>query len=374
MSQELRIKEDNKMKNAKKVASVLVAACIIFLAGSALSENIKLNPIKPGNKVAAQITDEQQAILAVRKAKASVVSIVGITKPTTATSNGPGISVKAPQQEAVSGTGFVLEQDGLIVTNNHVVEDANLNYWVILADGSRYAATISGQDKFDDLAFLKIEKTGLSPAVLGDSSSLETGQTVFAIGNSLGRYENSVTRGVVSALGRALSEPGAQAPRINNLIQTDAAISNGNSGGPLINLSGEVVGMNTLIDTSGYSLSFSIPVNVIKDSLQQLKTFGKISRPFLGVEFKTIDQIDKLENNVAVENGAIINTVAPNTPAALAGIKPGDIVISVNGQSLGYNRELDSEIQSYQAGSQVMLKILRKSETIDLPVILGEYK
>ncbi len=374
MSQELRIKEDNKMKNIKKVASVLVVACIIFLAGSALSENIKLNPIKPGNKVAAQITDEQQAILAVRKAKASVVSIVGITKPTTATSNGPGISVKAPQQEAVSGTGFVLEQDGLIVTNNHVVEDANLNYWVILADGSRYAATISGQDKFDDLAFLKIEKTGLTPAVLGDSSSLETGQTVFAIGNSLGRYENSVTRGVVSALGRALSEPGAQAPRINNLIQTDAAISNGNSGGPLINLSGEVVGMNTLIDTSGYSLSFSIPVNVIKDSLQQLKTFGKISRPFLGVEFKTIDQIDKLENNVAVENGAIINTVAPNTPAALAGIKPGDIVISVNGQSLGYNRELDSEIQSYQAGSQIMLKILRKSETIDLPVILGEYK
>lgn len=360
-------------QNYKKIILATAVLSIIFFTNQAVSQNIKLNPIKPGVKSALQITDEQQAILAVRKAKASVVNILGLSK-SVPTVPSVGISINVPQNAEVSGTGLVMESDGLIATNNHVVEDLNMNYWVILADGKRFPAKVLAQDKFDDVAFVKIETTGLVPAALGDSDALETGQTVFAIGNSLGRYQNSVTRGVVSALGRALSEADGSAPRIHNLIQTDAAISNGNSGGPLINLAGEVVGLNTLMDTGGYSLNFSIPINIVKEALQQVKAFGKISRPFLGVQFKTIDQADKLSKNLTVDNGAIISAVSPGEPAALAGVKAGDIVLAVNGQVLGYNKELDSEIQKYQAGSQIMLKISRGDQTLDLPVILGEYK
>ncbi len=361
------------MQKIKTITITAVVVTIIFFTNQAVSQNIKLNPIKPGTKSAVQITDEQQAILAVRKAKASVVNILGLSK-SVPTVPSVGISISVPTQSEVSGTGLIMESDGLIATNNHVVEDLNMNYWVILADGKRFPAKILALDKFDDVAFIKIESSGLTPATLGDSDALETGQTVFAIGNSLGRYQNSVTRGVVSALGRALSEADGSAPRIHNLIQTDAAISNGNSGGPLVNLAGEVVGLNTLMDTGGYSLNFSIPINIVKEALQQVKTFGKISRPFLGVQFETIDQADKLSKNLTVDNGAIITVVLPNTPAALAGIKAGDIVIAVNGQKLGYNNELDLLIQKYQAGSQVTFKILRGSQTLELPVILGEYK
>jgi len=361
------------MENYKKIILATAVLCAVFLTNQGVSQNIKLNPIKPGAKTAVQITDEQQAILAVRKAKASVVNILGLSKPVPIVPSS-GISVSVPLKTEVSGTGLVLEADGLIVTNNHVVEEKNMDYWVILADGSRYEAKVLAEDKFDDVAFIKIEIKGLVPAVLGDSNALETGQTVFAIGNSLGRYQNSVTRGVVSALGRALSEVDGSGLRIHNLIQTDAAISTGNSGGPLINLAGEVVGLNTLIDTGGYSLNFAIPINIVKDSLSQVKAFGKVSRPFLGVQFISIDQVVKLSYDIPVENGALISSVSLGTPAALAGVKAGDIVLSVNGRTLGYNNELDSEIQKYQAGSQILLKILRAGETLELPVILGEYK
>lgn len=361
------------MQNYKKIILATVVLSIIFFTNQAVSQSVKLNPIKPGVKSSIGITDEQQAILAVRKAKASVVNILGLSKSAPVTPSS-GISVSVPIQTEVSGTGIILEADGLIVTNNHVVEGQNMDYWVIMADGKRFPAKILALDKFDDVAFIKIESSGLTPASLGDSDALETGQTVFAIGNSLGRYQNSVTRGVVSALGRALSEADGSAPRIHNLIQTDAAISNGNSGGPLINLAGEVVGLNTLMDTGGYSLNFSIPINIVKESLSQVKAFGKISRPFLGVQFKTIDQAEKLSQNLTIDDGAIISAVSPNTPAALAGLKEGDIVVAVNGQKLGYNNELDSLIQKFQAGSQVTFKILRGTQILEVPVILGEYK
>ncbi len=345
-----------------------------FLMGtSVLALKINLNPIKPAKNQTSSFSDEQQAILAVRKAKASVVNIVGLSKPQAALTS-PGISAVAIPQE-LSGTGVVLEADGLIVTNNHVVSDPNFDYTVFLADGSNYPAKVLGMDKFDDVAFLKIDAAGLVPAVLGDSDALETGQTVFAIGNSLGRYQNSVSRGVVSGLGRMMKEILEAGPRMHNLIQTDAAISKGNSGGPLVNMAGEVVGINTLIDTAGVSLNFAIPVNVVKDSLSQLKMFGKISRPFLGVQFATIDAVLRATTSLPVKEGAFISGIALDSPAATVGLKAGDIIVSVNGQKLDYNHELDSEIQKYQAGNQVMLKVLRgESEILELPVILGEFK
>jgi S1-C subfamily serine protease len=283
-------------------------------------------------------------------------------------SSEPTISV-SPQQ--IFGTGFVLEADGLIVTNGHVVDNTDLDYTVILNDGSEYPAKVMNIDTFDDVALLQISATNLTPAQLGDSDQLETGQTVFAIGNSLGRYENTVTKGVVSALGRAVS-PSGDETRLRNLIQTDAAINPGNSGGPLINLAGQVVGMNTLDDTEGSSLGFAIPVNTIKDAVSQLKAFGKVSRPFLGIEYEDIDPGVQSEANLTTENGAFVTAVQPGSPADKAGLLVDDIILGINGQTINQYQNLDALMGKFQAGSQVTLKVLRGSQTLAVPVVLGQ--
>ncbi|HYV33748.1 MAG TPA: trypsin-like peptidase domain-containing protein [Candidatus Limnocylindria bacterium] len=358
------------MTTKKILASIIILAGV-FLAGSVVSQTIKLNPIKPGTQKLAPITDEQQAILAVRTAKASVVSIVGVPPPATTTPSSNGFSVTS-RLVSVSGTGFILDADGTIVTNNHVIDHPGLNFSVVLFDGTEYPAIITGKDTFDDIAVLKIEAHNLTPAKLGDSDALETGQSVFAIGNSLGRYESTVTRGVVSGVGRAVDSTGNQnTPIQHNWIQTDAAINPGNSGGPLINLSGEVIGMNTLIDTSGEGLGFAIPSNAIKEALGQLKTFGKVSRPFLGVQMAAIDPQLQLEKNLPVSQGGLIVAVLDDSAAARAGIRANDIVTAVNGKKLDQRYRLDAAIQKFQAGNQITLTILRGSQTLQIVVILG---
>jgi S1-C subfamily serine protease len=359
--------------NNKKVTATILIATGIFVAGVAASKTISFSSILPAAaKSQAPLSDEQQGILAVRTAKASVVDIVGVAPVSTSTS----VSiVSGDEPTAVYGTGFILESDGLIVSNNHVVSDPTLNYTVILSDGTEYPAKILGQDKYDDVALLQINAANLTPAKLGNSDALETGQTVFAIGDSLGEYQYSVTRGVVSALGRAVSEgdDGSQAGNLlRNLIQTDAAISPGNSGGPLVDLAGEVVGMNTLIDTEGESLGFAVPVNTIKDAVSQLKTFGKVSRPFLGVQFNDIDPVLQVTDGLVLKNGALVVSVVPGSPADLAGIVPNDTITAINNITLGQNESLDNALDAFGAGSQVTLTIYRNNGYLKVPVILGE--
>ncbi|HVY68131.1 MAG TPA: trypsin-like peptidase domain-containing protein [Patescibacteria group bacterium] len=356
-------------KTIKTFAAIALLATGFF-ASQAFSQSQSQNAIKPqGGTV---LSDEQQGILAVRTIKTSVVDIIGVPKnnPPAQASSSQSIIISVP--EGVSGTGFVYDASGLIVTNDHVVDDTSLDYTVILPDGSQYPATILGHDKYDDVALLKISASGLVPARLGDSAALETGQTVFAIGNSLGRYEDSVTRGVVSGLERYVQEPtGTDRPAMHNWIQTDAAINLGNSGGPLIDLAGEVIGMNTLIDTQGSSLGFAVPINTVKDAISQLQTFGQVSRPFLGVSFQTITPQVKQSQHLSLDNGAYIAKVLDGGPAATAGLQAGDIVLGVNGQDLSQTTELDEAVQAYTAGSQVMLKVWRNGQTLELPVILG---
>ncbi len=343
-----------------------VILSILILSG--LAQGARLLAAKPGS--VTPLSDEQQGILAVRTVKASVVDIVGVTAPQNSSSSQASIA----DQDAVYGTGFVLDSDGMIVSNNHVVSDPTMNYTVILPDGSEYPAKILDLDKFDDIALLQVNAQNLVPAQLGDSSALETGQSVFAIGNSLGQYQYTVTRGVVSALGRSVdvADDSGQDSRLHNLIQTDAAINPGNSGGPLINLSGQVIGMNTLIDAGGAGLGFAIPVNTIKDAVQQIKTFGKVSRPFLGVEFLNIDPAAQITQGLSVNSGALVSAVVPGSPAAVAGLQPGDIITSVNGSAITPNQSLDDSIDSFQAGAQVTLTVTRGSGTLQLQVILGE--
>jgi len=356
------------MKSSFKYIFAGILLGLGIFGGNAFSQTIKFNSIKP-TASSQTLTDEQQGILAVRLAKASVVNIVGASKPLQPSAD---LTITVPSS-SVSATGFVLDSSGLIITNDHVVDDPSLNYWVFLADGTKYPAKVESEDKYDDVALIRVDAS-LTPATLGDSDALETGQTVFAIGNSLGKYQDSVTKGVVSGLGRSVDNVQSDEPRVPNLIQTDAAISLGNSGGPLVDLSGEVVGMDTLMDTGGDSLGFAIPINVIKDVIKQIKLFGKVSRPFLGVQFSTIDPAIQAENNLPVSDGAYIIAVSTNGPADAGGLKAYDIITAVNGQNVNLANQLDTILQKLQAGNQITLKVLRDGQTLNLNIILGEFK
>jgi serine protease Do len=356
------------MKQQIKILSLGIILGGLFVGNFATSQTFRLNPIKPIAGSKQQITDEQQAILAVRTGKASVVNILG-KRPAT-NKNVINLNAAAP----VSGTGFVWDKSGIIITNNHVVEDRQMEYFIVTAEGAEYPLTILGYDLFDDIAVLKTSMPNLIPAKLGDSDALETGQSVFAIGNSLGIYEDSVTRGVISGLGRSIQENQRFGlPQTHNWIQTDAAISPGNSGGPLINLMGEVVGMNTLIDVSGQSLSFAVPINTIKDAVNQIKTFGMVSRPYVGIQFATINPEVKAKMNLTVNQGAVIVSVN-GQPAKDSGLLVGDIITEIGGNVLTNKNTLDKVIQKYQAGNQVIFKVLRGNQSLDKTVILGQFQ
>ncbi|MCS6842344.1 MAG: trypsin-like peptidase domain-containing protein [Roseiflexus sp.] len=271
-----------------------------------------------------------------------------------------------------SGSGVIISQDGYILTNNHVIE-GHRSLSVIFYDGSRRDARLVGADPLMDLAVLKVDGSVPGVAVLGDSDALQPGETVIAIGSPLGDFRNTVTVGVVSALNRSL---GANAPE--GLIQTDAAINSGNSGGPLINLRGEVVGINTLVVRgSGLGtapvegLGFAVPSSIAKRVSEQLIANGKVVYPFLGVRFGTIDAIMALDNNLPVNAGALIAAVEPGGPAARAGLQAGDIVTKVNGKPIGPGQSLRALLLEYKPGDVVTLDVLRNGAQLSLNVTLG---
>ena len=359
----------NKFKKIKQGVLAVGVLGLIFYAGQSIGQNVQFKPI-------SQLTEEQQAILAVRQAKLSVVTIVGTKKEQEPLGEGFQLVPDAPFFMA-EGTGFVWDESGIIVSNSHVVSDDSLKYAVKLLDGRTFSAEILGLDKISDIAVLKITAQNLVPAKLGNSESLETGQSVFAIGNSLGRYQNTVTRGIVSALGRTVNVNGLEesAPRLQNLIQTDAAINLGNSGGPLINLLGEVVGVNTLIDSEAQGVGFAIPINLIISTVPQLRDLGKVPRPKMGVSFRTIDDVIRiLEDYPSDSNGALITLVALGGPADIAGIKAGDIIIEINRETVNESNELDSVVRRYEAGNRVLVSLMRNGERIDMPLILGSFE
>lgn len=356
-----------KYEKTLKICLPIIIGAMMASSFYAIGENIKLNPIKPVSNKA--MTDEQQGILAVRQAKASVVSITGNQLP--ASGDDP-LTIST-----VAGTGFIWSKDGFIVTNNHVVANASSTYYVMFADGTSYPAKIIGQDKFNDVALLKIDVNNLPAAALGDSGALETGQSVFAIGNSLGKYQNTVTRGVVSGIGRAVTvvnDGGTQQPRLQNLIQTDASINPGNSGGPLIDLAGNVIGMNTLMETDAQGIGFAIPINTIKSSVNELKSTGKVAHAFFGITYATLTAAIQQVKKLPVAQGGLLISVVPGSPADLAGLKPDDIVTQINHQDVNQANELDMAVAKFVPGNQVLVSFLRSGIKMDVLVILGEYK
>jgi len=266
------------------------------------------------------------------------------------------------------GSGFIISSDGYVVTNRHVIENSD-EIIVRLTDRREFEAKLIGADKRSDIALLKVEATGLPAVKLGSSSKLKVGEWVLAIGSPFG-FEQSVTAGIVSALGRSLPND-TYVP----FIQTDVAINPGNSGGPLFNLNGEVVGVNSQIysRTGGFmGLSFTIPVDIMKNVVEQLKDHGKVSRGWLGVLIQDVTAELAKSFGMAKPQGALIAKVLPNSPAAAAGFKVGDIILSFDGKHIQRSSELPPIVGSTPLGSPIDTLVIRKGKNVTIKVTLGE--
>ncbi|MBE7550776.1 MAG: trypsin-like peptidase domain-containing protein [Anaerolineales bacterium] len=269
-----------------------------------------------------------------------------------------------------SGSGVFISSDGYVVTNNHVVEGAG-ELLVIYAQGGRAPAKLVGTAPDFDLAVLKVE--GLAPgvAVWGDSSELPLGAHVLAIGSALGEYQNTVTSGVLSGFNRELGG-------LRGLLQTDAAINSGNSGGPLINLAGQIVGINTaVVRGDGFSagaegLGFAIPSNVAEKVVQRLIESGDARPSFLGIQYKDLNPQLANEQQLTITQGALLEEVVNGSPAALAGLQAGDVIVGVNGQVLDDRHPLVSLLVEYVAGETITLDIQRAGQMFQTQLTLGE--
>jgi serine protease Do len=266
------------------------------------------------------------------------------------------------QRQDSGGSGFLVSEDGYIMTNYHVIEGADKIIVRLAADNRDYDAKVIGTDQLTDLALIKIESKRRLPAIpLGNSDQLRVGEWVIAIGNPL-VYDHTVTVGVVSAKGRKLVGLSRDVS-LDNYIQTDAAINRGNSGGPLLNVRGEAVGINSAISVAGQGISFAIPVNMARDVMNQLRDKGKVSRGYLGVTIQDIQNelpADQREYfNLEQREGAFVQSVAPDQPADRAGLRPGDAIVSVDGQPIQGSDDLIRTISSKTPGASVSLGIVR---------------
>jgi len=359
-----------------------------------------------------QTSQEEAIIKVVKEASQAVVSIV-ITKDAPKLELyyespfkefeqffGQPFELKIPKykqegtekKEIGGGTGFIISEDGMVLTNAHVVSDKEADYTVLTNDGKKYPAKVLARDTLRDLAVLKIEgekkldEQGnliLNPfptVKLGDSAQLQIGQTVIAIGNALGEFRNTVSVGVISGLGRTVTAGGGgMVETQEDVIQTDAAINRGNSGGPLLNLKGEVIGVNFAMGEQAQSIGFTIPINKAKKDIEDVKKSGKISFPFLGVRYVLINEKIQKENNLPVDCGALVQkgdggeaAIFPGSVAEKAGLKENDIILEFNKEKITAENTLAKIIMKYNPGARVSLKILRNGKEINVEVILDE--
>jgi 2-alkenal reductase len=277
------------------------------------------------------------------------------------------------------GSGVIYDSAGWILTNRHVVEGGD-TFDVELKDGRVFSGQVYGIDTLTDLAIVKIDAADLPTAAIGESDALEVGQLVIAIGSPLGTYSNSVTSGIVSAKGRTITTDGSSKP-LTNLIQTDAAINPGNSGGPLLDANGNVVGINTAIATNSNGIGFAIPIDVARPIMAQAVAGEKLARPYLGIQFVSITRQLADEEKLPVQAGALVGGrdqndqpvpgVQPGTPAATAGIKDGDIIVSVEDKAIDDGHPLDATLSQFSPGQTVNLKILRDGQQMTIQVTLG---
>jgi len=373
---------------------VIYAAVIIIVAGisalsgvlaggwavySALKEQVvpEQTVILESTPITAQeitnqtinITIDTAITQAVEKVGPAVVTVLGIIP-------GQNTFFGRTADSPVSGSGVIISQDGYIVTNNHVVEDTS-EVSIILADGTEVPAEIIGKDVFSDLAVLKMDDEVPAIAVLGNSDALKPGETVIAIGSPLGDFKNTVTVGVVSATERMIDI--SQNYQMEGLIQTDAAINQGNSGGPLVNLAGEVIGINNLIVRGGTygsavaeGLGFAIPSNKAIAVTSQLIEKGYFSYPYLGIRWQWLTSQITERYNLPVDGGVYLSYVEPGGPADQAGLKDGDIIIKMGDTKLDEDHPFINVLYSYSPGDISELEVVRNSTPMNIAVTFGE--
>ncbi len=314
-----------------------------------------------------QVTSEESNIIeVVDENMPSIVSVAiseAIFSPTEGVVN----------QSSNIGSGFIVDSNGLIITNQHVVSLVQSEYKVITADGTEYDVKKIIRDDINDIALLEIEATGLNAVDLGDSDTLVPGQTVIAFGTPLGEFAGSVTTGVISGLERSVTTGSGSffqtVKTFEDVIQTDAAINPGNSGGPLMNSVGEVIGINFATSAGADNISFALPINRVKARIDEYNKYGKFLRPYIGIEYQVISAVEArfIEG---VEPGAFVRAVIDGGPADIAGIKQGDIITKIDDAEV--NKSFAEMIQEYKIGDSVELEVLRDGEKITVEVTLGE--
>lgn len=372
--------------------AVLVGSGIFQVNWSKFGMSTGSSGLIPQEERVKVVNEQNWVIDIVKKSSASVVTI-GIVKTQVQQDspfssqffdpfgffnfpdNQPTPSTQKIEQDIA--TGFIVSSDGLIVTNKHVVSDTEAKYRVFLKDEKNpLPVTKIYRDPINDLAIIKIDppKT-LTPLALGDSSHLQVGQFVVAIGTALGEFRNTVTTGVISGLARGITagdQLGGDSERLDNVIQTDAAINPGNSGGPLIDISGTVIGVNVAVAQGAQNIGFTLPINIVKDSLKNFNATGKFSRPYLGVQYRMVTRKMAMMNEWP--EGAYVEKVIDGSPAQKAGIEEADVVTKIDGKKIDTSKEtgLSALISGKKVGDTVTLDLIRGEEKKTITLTLGE--
>lgn len=328
-----------------------------------------------------RISSESQLIAGIAKdVGASVVSVDVTSRVDGVDFFGFGTT----QDQQSAGTGFVISKDGIIVTNRHVVATGTTSASVTFPDGKNFDVDVLGRTSSSstlDVAFLKIKDLGdykLTPVALGDSTNMAVGDKVVAIGNALGQFQNTVTSGILSGYGRDLQAGGyGDSESLSDLFQTDAAINEGNSGGPLVNINGEVIGINTAIASGAQNIGFAIPINDVKGLIDGVLTTGKVQQPYLGVRYVSLTDDYAYQYNLDVKRGAYIVPASPgqdsilaDSPADKAGLQEKDIITKVNNSDINEKTSLTAALSKYKVGETVKLSVVRDDKTITLTAIL----
>ncbi len=385
-----------KSSSKLTVILVLILALIGGYAGSWLQ-----NHTSNGQLTVASLGDQEKIVTSQSQlidqiAKTVGPSVVSVNVDITSSGSNDGSSdgfglfgFSQPEQEQAAGTGIILTSSGLIVTNRHVVPQGTTNVSVTLSDGTELKdVSVIGRTNSNDsldIAFLKInnlEGHKLTPAVIGDSSKVQVGDSVVAIGNALGQFQNTVTSGIISGYGRSVtadSSDGSSSENLDDLFQTDAAINEGNSGGPLVNLNGQVIGINTAIAGDAQNIGFAIPINDVKGLIDQVLKTGKFSTPYLGIRYIPLTADVANEYNLSVDNGAFIApssnssepSIVPGSPADKAGLQQGDVITAVDGTSINQMNSLTSLLDQHTPGDTIQLTVLRNNSSKQISVRLG---